>query len=283
MQYFDGLGRGNRKDIVPVIPPLSAVFADQVCSRHNQDVRFLLVGRTGSGKSRSLLYLAWKTAQAIAKRKGGKWQDYFSMDNLIIGDAMGHLDLFQGMKKRNVYIFDDCGVALDSRAFATNFNRSVNHIFEVSRTDNCVLLFSAPDSFLVDKVIRTLMPWTGEISESYHSSGFNLCKIFSNERKFRMGKTFTRYPRYGNCAVVRYIFKSPPDELVNEYELRRSAATKSVKDMAGKEKEKPHKVEFPDKTCNRCGYTWTPRKGQQKKCPSCNQPLIKVSSSTTAT
>jgi hypothetical protein len=226
-------------------PTLASQIADRVTGKHNKDFKMLLVGPMGSGKSRSLLYLAVETAKEIATRIDGspeKWPAYFSLDNVVIGDPVGHEALFRSLKKYNVYILDDAGVALDARNFSSAYNKALNHIFQTCRTDNAAILVSAPDSFLFDKVPRTLVSTYGEIDQQYHNYGFNLVRLFGIQRMFRAGKTlFTYHQPSTRTTIKRYLFANPPPEIVDEYERRRTIATDEIKaaPISGKTRARP--------------------------------------------
>ena len=273
---FWGIGRGRTRRKA-VIKPLAQIFAARVCGKHIKDVKLFLVGAQGSGKSRSFLFLAVRCAEEIAKKRGGVWQDYFPEDlsNVIIGDPAGHADMLKSMKKYNIYIMDDAGVSVNARNFASSYNKSLNDIFQTIRTDRCILLLSAPDTFLIDKVPRTLFNFYGEVAESMHSLGVNLIKIFRLERRFRENDTREIYLQFGNTQVVRHRFLNPPQTMIDRYEILRDKATQVIKSNAGgkernrKEKEPPQYV-----TCPYCNYTWAKKTTKApKRCPECFKRL----------
>jgi hypothetical protein len=224
-------------------PTLAQMIATKITSPHNKDYKLALVGPMGSGKSRSLLYLACETAKAIATIRdhdSAKWPNYFSLDNVSIGDPQGHAQALQSIKKYNIYILDDAGVSLDARNFATTYNKTLNHIIQTCRTDNAVIFMSAPDMFLFDKVPRLLVSAYAEIGEQYHDQGFNLVKVFVSTRNYRDGTSNSAYMLCGKTKMRRYIFANPPDDIITQYEELRTRATQHIKDLA-------HKVNKPSK------------------------------------
>ena len=79
------------------IPPSPFVewAADRITGEDKQDLTFFLQGRRGSGKSYSCLYLAKRLAEAIARRVGGTWGDYFGLGNVAtLEDTQRVLKLF---------------------------------------------------------------------------------------------------------------------------------------------------------------------------------------------
>lgn len=268
-------GRGE-KPIGPdsFLAPLASIFAARVAGKHKKDVLMLLVGERGSGKSYTLLHLALRCAEEIARRLGGKPEDFFTFSNVAVIQDEDLENRMQSLKKHNVYILDDAGVGWDSRAFASTMNRRLNHILQTCRTDNCVLLISVIDPFTIDKVPRTMVRYYGEIAEQLHDFGKNLVKVFRNKRLYREGKNLTPHLRFGNRTTVRrWIAEAPPLELAEEYDLVRDANAQKVKEQMAKAAITPDNI-VPDipmypQHCFKCGYDWMSEKQQAPQCPNC--------------
>lgn len=231
-----GVGRSFKKHVDLKIPRLSQIWARRICSRHNKDIKLFIVGPQGSGKSRSAIRLGIDLSEQVSLLIGGKPEDYFPLDlsHVFIGDPEAHADALKHIKKHCIYILDDAGVSINARNFMTSYNKSLNDIFQTVRTDNAIIIINAPDSFLIDNVPRTLVSHYAEISESMHSLGYNLLKIFKLERKFREGETHYHHYQFGNTQVVRWKVGDIPEEVANIYEPKRDAATQAIKSNAGK-------------------------------------------------
>jgi hypothetical protein len=230
-----GLGRSFKNQVEVRIPKLAKVWARRICGKHNKDIKLFIVGPQGSGKSRSAIKLAIRLSEEVAGIVGGKPEDYFPLDlsHVYIGDPEAHADALKNIKKHCIYILDDAGVSINARNFMTSYNKSLNDIFQTVRTDNAVIIINAPDSFLIDNVPRTLVSHYAEVSESQHSLGFNLLKIFKLERKFREGHTHYHHYQYGHTQVVRWKVGNIPDEVAALYEVKRDEATQMIKSHAG--------------------------------------------------
>ncbi len=223
---------GHRHEIIEGIlsdefETFAAHLAKRITSRHNKDVRLLVVGEPGSGKSRTLLYLAYRLSEEVAKLKGGKPEDYFTVDNVGVITAEDIIDKMNNLNRYCIYILDDAGVAWDSRDFATRGNKNLNHILQTCRTANAAILISVPDPKLIDVQVteRGLIQFWAEVSESLHDYGKNLVKIFRLKRLFRAGKMLYMHPRYGDNKIVRYEARNPPEHIIYEYEeMRRLCA-----------------------------------------------------------
>jgi predicted Zn-ribbon and HTH transcriptional regulator len=262
------------------IKPLSQMFAERVTGKTNKDVLFMLVGERGSGKSYSLLRIAINTAMEIAKIKDGdtgKWQKYFGLQNVSVIQEEDLEERMMNLTKHNVYVLDDAGVGWDSRDFATKTNKRLNHIVQVCRTANTVLLISVPDPFLIDKVPRSLVRYYGEVSEQIHEYGISLLKVFQNVRLFREGKTLTMHMPWGyKTTARRFIVTAPPKEMADEYEKIRDQKAREVARTDHVEELQIPKT-LNEKHCDRCGYTYTPRVPHPKMCPQCQAKFTKVS------
>ena len=279
---WDG-GRGGREQqLEGFSTPLASLFAARVCGRFKKDLLMLLVGERGSGKSYTLLYLAMRCAEEIAKRNGGSLSDYFSLKNVAVIQDAELEEKMRNLSRYNVYILDDAGVGWDSRAFATTMNRRLNHILQTCRTDNCVLLISVIDPYTIDKVPRTMVRYYGEIAEQLHEHGMNLVKVFRNKRLYREGKNITPHLRFGARETVRrWVSEAPPAELADAYDLVREENARKVREqMAGAcivpgspQDISPPIKEKPKSRCPHCGYTYVKRRPGARRCPDCGRKL----------
>lgn len=240
---------GIRKEIVDNVlsdefETFSEHLAKRITSKHNKDVRLLVIGEPGSGKSRTLLFLAYRLSVEVAKLKGGSPSDYFSIGNVGVITAEDIIDKMNNLNRYCIYILDDAGVAWDSRDFATRGNKNLNHILQTCRTANAAILISVPDPKLIDVQVteRGLIQYWAEVSESLHDYGKNLVKIFRLKRLFRASKMLYMHPRYGKNKVVRYEAQNPPVEIIEEYELMRRTCAKDAgtkyEDKAKSERQK---------------------------------------------
>lgn len=231
-------GRGPKAHKKAAVRPLARIWAERICNS-NKDVKLFLVGAQGSGKSRSSLHLGIRAGEEIAKIKGGTWEDYFPRDlsQVFVGDPESHADALKHIKKNHIYILDDAGVSINARNFMTNYNKSLNDIFQTVRTDNAIIIINAPDNFLIDNVPRSIVSHYGEVSESQHADGYNFIKIFKMERKFREGKTHYHHYQFGNDQVIRWRFRDIPEDMGAAYEKLRDAATQRIKSHAGEDRE----------------------------------------------
>lgn len=222
---------------------LSDIFSWRITSRFNKDVVFLLTGERGSGKSYSALYLAWKTAEKIAIKKGGTWKDYFSLENVAIIDPKELMVRMQNLKPYNIYLLDDAGAgAWAARSHQTRDSAFLNHILQTCRTQNAGIFITTPDLFLIDKIPRNLASFVGEVAESHHDKGYNLLKVFRTERLRREGKTLYSHLQFytpqGKSKIIRWRTHMPPEELLEEYNRIREKRAREMMHAAIDEPDK---------------------------------------------
>lgn len=204
--------------------------ADIITSRFNQSYAMLIVGKMGSGKSLAAIELAYQVARWVATIKGGKWEDYFGMDNIAVITTDELKRVMGKMKRYNCYILDDIGVGINSRKFQTVINIAFNDIFTTWRTENTFLIATVPDSFLLDKVPRSLVNAFCEHEFSAFERNVSVFKLFEVSRKPREQKTYYIYPRGDGRRFLRLVVHKPPAELVTPYEKKRHDIAKQLKE-----------------------------------------------------
>lgn len=250
---FEGLGRGDKyADYLEnsyALYSLAERFARRVAGTHNKNVIFLLVGEVGSGKSMALLALADACAAWMAKLKGGTPEDYFTMeDNVAIIDPEMLADTMNNLKKHNIYILDDAGPGYDARSFMSNTNKDLGHILQTCRTQNNIIMISAPHGAMVDVTVRRLAHFYGEMSEVRHDIGMSFMKVFRLKQSFRDNKIFYQYPTKGPATIKRFQVLMPPKSMAAKYQkvrdaqalaLQKSKEEKEAEAVAKKAANKP--------------------------------------------
>jgi hypothetical protein len=222
--------------------PFITWAADRLVGKDKQDLVFFLQGRRGSGKSYSCLYISKRLAEAIAARKGGVWQDYFSLENCAtLEDSDGILQLLSKTKNNQVVVVDDASVAISNRAWNSQENRNWNALLTVCRTRRWALFINAPLRGHVDIQTRQLCDFTGTVYKSFHAGGFNILKVTSSEMS-TTGKEYNKRLSFNNAKVDFWVTFLPDEELARKYDETRSKATETLNErvLGGNEKkEKP--------------------------------------------
>lgn len=209
---------------------LAREIAEKITSKHNQHCSILIVGPMGTGKSWTALWISYRVSVELANILGGKWQDYFSVDeNTGIIDTDDIIKMVGNMKEHRPYIADDIGATWDARDFAKKGNKLLNKIAQTWRTENNLLILTIPDNFLLDKVPRSLVNYFIEMEMGLFDYGISVMKLFEVVRKHRQDKTHYVYIRNNGRQFVRHVSRKPPDEILDEYEPLRKQKAKELK------------------------------------------------------
>lgn len=211
---------------------LTDLWADIVCGRDKQDVSAILVAPKGYGKSHTAMSLCYDTAKAIAKRRGGNWQDYFpyhedtkAIPNVACIVQKDIVKLMGVTSPFNVYLLDDVAVGMNARKFASDNNILINEIFQLMRVDQCVTITTTMDQSYVDKVPREIIGWFIEIVEPHHEEGYNVLKVFRNKKQFRSNKMHQVYITDKTGRYTRFVTEAPPAFLGEAYDKLRREKT----------------------------------------------------------
>lgn len=215
---------------------LSERLAQIITSPDKQDAAILLVAPKGYGKSYSAITIGVETARAVAALVGGEWTDYFPVDyanknlpNVGIIETENVINVIERMRRYQIGICDDVGIAANSRKFYTQSSILLNDLVEQNRIDNTLTIWTVMDNTYVDKVLREIVPYFAEISEKHHDKGFNVLKVFENKKMFRARKQIYPHLIEGRNKMIRYVCPRPPDDIARIYDHMREKITAASK------------------------------------------------------
>jgi hypothetical protein len=238
-QYLVSTGESKKYDIIV------DYFVDIVTSKYDQDVSLLLVGNKGGGKSRTGLSLCYYAACELAERKGGEWEDYFDpIENMAIISPHRASEVMSIKRKYAVKNYDDIGIGWGARRWQKNENIEKGEVFQISRIDNQLQVFSVPNQFLLDKIPRSLVSHYAEMDQQFFDYGFTTIKLFKPTTLFREGKIIQPFLYSNRVKYVLYRIPKPPEFLDKLYtRLRKEATTEAMRQrLDNKNKvEKVHK------------------------------------------
>lgn len=194
--------------------PVLRMLTERVKS--NRNWMALIQGETGVGKS----YVALRLGQIIDKN--------FSVDNVVFTpkEFAALLDS-ERLKAGSVIVFDEGGVGISSRDWATYSNRLISNITQTFRTKRLIVLFTLPNGRFLDSSVRNLFHALIEpigVSPNTNTNAFKLLKI---EQNYRQNKTYYSYYRFKDEKTGRFYkyaimrIGKPTDDLCKEYEDKR--------------------------------------------------------------
>lgn len=189
----------------------------------NKNYMMLAQGETGCGKS----YIALRLGELIDPN--------FSLDNVVFTPQQFSALLTSGnLKAGSVVVFDEAGVGMSSKEWASRSNKLISNITQTFRTNRLVVIFTLPSGRYLDSSIRNIFhamiePLGVEIGTT--KNAFKLLKI---EQNYRQNKTYYPYYRFKDKKTGRF-FKyaiirigKPTDALCEAYEKKRDAYLSSL-------------------------------------------------------
>lgn len=214
----------KRKEPVPPSPFINHV-ADLICGGDRKDYSLGVVGKKGSGKSRTALSIAERLSIEIANRLGGAPCDYFDprLNVLTLDDVEAVARRLSEMPKHSVIIIDDAGVTVSNRSSMTIANRNLLAISTVMRTRRCCAIYTMVSAETIDVGIRNLLDAKIFIYKSCHSDGFNICKVLIDGTTL-FGKRYSSKLTVDKTKIDYWAVFSPSPEIVEVYEKEREAS-----------------------------------------------------------
>lgn len=232
-QYLVSTGESKKYDVIV------DYFVDIVTSKYDQDVSLLLVGNKGGGKSRTGLSLCYYAGCELAERKGGRWDDYFDpIRNMAIISPNRASEVMSIKDKYAVKNYDDIGIGWGARRWQKNENIEKGEVFQISRIDNQLQVFSVPNQFLLDKIPRSLVSHYAEMDQQFFDYGFTTIKLFKPTTLFREGKIIQPFLYSNRVKFVLYRIPKPPEFLDKMYtKMRKDATTEAMRQRLDQKNE----------------------------------------------
>lgn len=178
----------------------------------------MIQGETGIGKS----YVALRLGEIIDKN--------FSVDNVVFTPAEFSKLLEAGtLKPGSVIIFDEAGVGMSSKEWATRSNKLISNITQTFRTNRLIVLFTLPSGRYLDSSIRNIFHAIIEPLGVEPGTTKNAFKLLKIEQNYRQNKTYYPYYRFKDSKTGRFYkyaiirIGKPTDKLCEAYEKKRGS------------------------------------------------------------
>lgn len=196
--------------------------ARRIASSYNKNMIITITGDPGDGKSNAAMCLADAASEWLAYLKGGKKEDYFSLNNLATISGEENYQLIKNMKPDNIHIIDDASPAMDARAGMTKQNIDISHVLETCRPNHNLIIITATHLKRVDVNLIRLARYSCFTSEIHHDKGFTFLKVFRVLRDQRLNKIYFKYPQVGRYRCMRFLSRHVDYKMGEEYERRRN-------------------------------------------------------------
>lgn len=218
--------------------------ADRITGVDKQDLVIFLQGRRGSGnvkgflpfslyarKSYTALYWGQRIAEAIARRKGGTWHDYFGIDQCATLDSTDAiLTLLRNTKQNMVICLDDASLAISNRQYNSPENKNWNALLSVCRVRRWCLILTSPLKKHVDNQTREMVDLTATVAFSNHLKGWNAVKL-TRSSLGASGKEYSNRLSFRGKKIDYFISLKPDRELLYQYDKRRDEQTTALNNL----------------------------------------------------
>jgi len=228
--------------------------------KRNQNLLMCVVGGTGSGKTYSSITFA---DELMEGKLDPERHIVFSIEEFMTR-------VNEGISKGEVIVFEEAGVNISSKDWASKMNRNINKVLQTCRHLNFGVIFTVPSFKFLDNSSRLLQHGVLIANEKMIDYTKDIAKLkvydlFMNP--LLNSEPFLKIPEFwvdDQLIKMRYIhFKKPRKELLEVYEKRKTQFTeelnRSVLDDIHTEKKykefKDNKVKRPK--CASCGGTRT--------------------------
>lgn len=190
--------------------------------RRNTNFNMVFLGEPGSGKSWAALRMAIKL------------NPHFIKNPIVVFSVQDYLMLIKNnmVKKGDVIIFDEVGVAVNKKLWWSVINRAANLTFQTVRNRNFITIFTTPFPDYVDSDTRKLFQVFFKYAKSLDKSQI---RIFSAYKvKFNDFYHKYMYSRYkfsvgGELLELRdVLFKKPKREVIQKYEILKHEFQKNL-------------------------------------------------------
>ena len=187
----------------------------------NQNFICAVTGPTGSAKSYSAL--SW--AEELQKD--------FSVDQIVFTPSE-FMELVNSnkLKKGSVIMFDEIGVALNSKEHMSLVNKSLNFFMQTFRHRNWILLMTCPHLMFLDASVRRLMHAHAETVKIDRKKKKSFLKIFYCEVSQKDSKIYRKYLRAKKNGrlfpIKRVVFGLPSEHLIQAYERKKTDFTDAL-------------------------------------------------------
>ena len=184
--------------------------------RRNKNWLCIIVGETGSGKS----YLGGRICELIDPTFLPTIIEKGIKSRVAIGDAAELNEILRSgnLKRGDMVLFDEAGVAIGSRDWYTEMNKVTMYILQTFRHMNIGVIFTVPDMTFVDVQARKLFHSYLECLSIDFLTNKVTVKPFELQSNPYEGKVYRKYPRFDSKRINRFHVLKPPKEFIDLYE-----------------------------------------------------------------
>lgn len=187
----------------------------------NQNFNCAITGPTGSGKSYAALAWALELDPSFDASR-------------VVFTPKEFMDLVTrgALRPGSVILFDEIGVAMNSKRHMTAVNQALGFVFQTYRHRNLVVFLTTPHLAFLDSSVRRLLHAHAITRGIDYQARKARLKILSVEVDQDSGKVYKKYLRVKRgrqlLQLRRVLFDEPPATLASAYEARKSEFTNAL-------------------------------------------------------
>jgi len=191
--------------------------------KKNKNFLGFISGQTGSGKSWTSLSIA----QVLDKN--------FNIDRVVFS-ALELMNLINSgeLKRGSVIVFEETGIEMNNRSWASITNKMLNYLMQTFRHKNLILIMNSPYMDFVDSATRKL--FHAELQTVSINFKTNQCRIKPQIIQYNSRNQKFYYKRLrvitneGSIPVGLWAVNKPSDDLIKAYEIKKRKFTDGLND-----------------------------------------------------
>ena len=203
--------------------------------KNNKNYLGFISGATGTGKT--------YTSLAICEMV----DPTFSIDRVVF-NGRDLMRVVADMKRGNAVVFEEVGVEMSNRNWASITNKMLNYLFQTFRHRNFILIMNSPYMDFIDAATRKL--FHAEFQTEAIDKKKQTVRVIPQVIQYnsRIQKFYFKYlrvyrPGIGLVPIKRWNVPRPSKELTDAYEIKKRAFTDQLNEKIIKELDKVDKKE----------------------------------------
>jgi len=192
----------------------------------NNSFPCMVVGKTGSGKSYSVLRLCTEIDPDFQLE--GNW--FFRADEFMSAFTSYYEDE-KNSKRGKIWVFDEAGVDLNSLKYQNSINKAYSSLFQTSRFRNYIFFGTVPFMDFITKQVRKLMQHRMDAHgvEDGKSIIMPRCLDWKEKKEdFYYKRLICIEPDGSQTKINRLLLPLARKSLIDEYEQRRAEFSNSL-------------------------------------------------------
>jgi len=199
-------------------------------NEHNKNYLGIIVGETGSGKSMCGLELCTEIDPS------------FKIYRVCYTAEQFLEQLSTKIKAGSAILFEEVGVAADSRRWYSKANQAINYVMQTFRRENLAVIMTTPSFKFIDSNVRRLFHAYIETQRINRAKKICYTKYMNIQYNPRFDKLYFKHNRKKRGVVLKKVgFRLPNTKLLNAYEAKKKEYCDAIISKQKEALENEHK------------------------------------------